>query len=102
MTDETFDAIRKEMIGGFFKAMLLASETEIEGERAAYINSAIALDAIIHLQAAIIESSPDVKTRKDIREITRSIERQLRLGVESLRREYEATGRRAMPTILAS
>lgn len=35
-------------------------------------------------------------------EMTRSLERQLRLGVESLRREYEATGRRAMPTILAS
>jgi len=102
MTDDEFDAIRKEMIGGFFKAMLLASETEVDGERAAYINSTIALDAIIHLQAAIIESSPHVKTRKDIREVTQSIEKQLRLGVEGLRRDYEATGRRAMPTVLAS
>jgi hypothetical protein len=102
MNDETFDAIRKEMIGGFFKAMLLASETEVDGERAAYINSAVALDAIIHLQAAIIESSPEAKTRRDIRAMTQALEKQLRLGVESLRREYEATGRRAMPTILAS
>jgi len=102
MTDDEFDAVRKEMISGFFKAMLLASEVEVNGERAAYINSAIALDAIVHLQAAIIESIPQIKTRKDIREMTQSIEKQLRLGVESLRREYEQTGRRAMPVILAS
>lgn len=102
MTENEFDEIRKEMLSGFFKAMLLASETEVDGDRTAFINSTVALDAIIHLQAAIIESNPQAKTRKDIREMTRAIERQLRLGVESLRREYEATGRRAMPTILAS
>ena len=102
MTDDEFDGIRKEMLSGFFKAMLLASETEVDGERAAYINSVVALDAILHLQAAIIESSPQIKTRRDIREMTQAIEKQLRLGVESLRREYEETGRRAMPVILAS
>lgn len=90
------------MISGFFQAMLLASETEVDGERHGYINSAIALDAIIHLQAAIIESDPHVKTRKDIRELTQAIEKKLRLGVENLRREFEETGRRAMPAILAS
>ncbi len=102
MTDDQFDSIRKEMISGFFKTMLLASETEIDGERAAYINSVIALDAILALQAAIIESSPSMKTRKDIRGMTQAIEKRLRLSVENLRREYEETGRRAMPVILAS
>jgi hypothetical protein len=102
VTDDGFEAIRKEMVSGFFKAMLLASETEIDGERAAYINSVIALDAILMLQAAIIESSPSIKTRQQIREMTQAIEKRLRSSVENLRREYEQTGRHAMPTILAN
>jgi hypothetical protein len=79
--------------------MLLASQAEVEGERHAYINSQIAVDAIEHLLAAIVESSPHVKTRKDIRETTAAIEKRVRLGVEELRKTFHETGRRPMPTL---
>lgn len=102
MDETNYDAVRKEMLSGFFKAMLLASEAEVDGERVAYINSTIAVDAILHLLAAILESRPEIRTRKDIREATQALEKQLRLGVEGLREEYERSGKRAMPGILAS
>lgn len=92
MDEANYDAIRKEMLSGFLKAMLLASEAEVNGERVAYINSAIAVDALLHLLAAILESRPEIKTRKDIREATQALEKRLRLGVEGLREEYERTG----------
>jgi len=102
MTDDEFDAKRKEMVAGFFKVMLLASETDVDGQRHAYINSAIAADAIIMLQAAIIESTPSIKTRSDIRAATQALEKRLRQTVEALRREYEQTGRRPFPLISAN
>jgi hypothetical protein len=97
-----YDAKRREMIAGFFQTMLLASEAEVDGERHAYINSTIAIDAIVHLLAAIIESRPDLKTRQDIRKETEAIEKQLRTGVETLRKTFNDTGQRAMPTILGT
>ena len=102
MDNEQYDAIRKEMLSGFLKAMLAASATEIDGERVALVNATIATDAIVHLLAAILESRSDIKTRKDIREASQSVEKMLRQGIESLRAEYEQTGRRFMPIIHAN
>ena len=99
MDDEQYDAIRKEMLSGFLKAMLSASAAEIDGERVALVNATIAADAIVHLLAAILESRSDIKTRKDMREASQSVEKRLRQGIESLRAEYERTGRRFMPII---
>lgn len=102
MDEEHYHAKRMDMIGGFFQVMLLASETEVNGERHAYINSTLAVDALEHLLAAIIESSPHIKTRKDIRLVTEMFERRLRLGIEHLRKEYNQTGRRPFPVINAN
>lgn len=102
MDQDLYKEKRMEMIGAFFSVLPLSSETEVNGERHAYINSTLAVDAIEHLLAAIIESSPHIKTRKDIRAITQIIEKRLRLGVEHLRQEYNRTGRRAFPVINAN
>jgi len=102
MNEEVYAAKRTEMIRGFFGVMLLASETEVDGERHAYINASIAVDAIEHLLAAIVESSPEVKTRKDIRHATEAIEKRVRMGVESLRKTYIETGMRPFPSFNAN
>lgn len=102
MDEDLYHAKRMEMIAGFFQVVLLASETEVDGERHAYINSTLAVDAIEHLLAAIIESSPHIKTRKDIRAITEMFEKRLRLGIEHLRQEFNRTGRRPFPVINAN
>lgn len=102
VTDAAYKAQFDEMFKRLFQAMLLASETEVDGERAAFINSEVAVDAMLHLLAAIVESSPDIRTRKDIREATQAIEKRLRLGVEHLRQEYERTGRHLFPSYTAN
>ncbi|MBP2278737.1 hypothetical protein [Sphingomonas sp. PL20] len=102
MDENLYHAKRMEMIGGFFQVALLASETEVDGERHAYINSTLAVDAMEHLLAAIIESSPHIKPRKDIRAITEMFEKRLRLGIEHLRQEFDRTGRHPFPVINAN
>jgi hypothetical protein len=62
---------------------------------ASYIDPALCRQALVACLASVLEADPTIQNRKDMREASELVAREVRMQMQAVRDNFEATGRRA-------
>lgn len=92
--------LRKEIVATIVKVSADRQEESLPGEkRQIYIGTAEVCQTLTILLAEFLEGKPDLVTPSDIRHMTETVAKKLRLGIGEIRRLRAETGGEPLPVV---
>lgn len=95
------DKLRRAIVAAICEASIPEAEPK-SGDRGntLYIGSSEVCEALISLLAELLEGVPGLNTPREVRRITDTVAKKLRLGIAEIRAHREETGAQPPPSII--